>query len=527
MKKGGYILVLILSIMIIFSGFAIAEHDYSTALEYSVIFFDANRCGPEAGEDNYFDWRDACHTQDGEDVGVDLTGGFHDAGDHMKFGLPQAYAASMLGWAFYRYEEVFKNTGIEDKYLSTLRYFGEYFLKCHADTNTFYYQVGCPHDDHSYWGPPEEQDEDRPTELVATESDTASDVLAHTAAVQVLMYFNFKDIDSDFAEEALESAKELYDMATNNLGRYELEDFYESSSYHDDLAWGAIWLYQAEGDEEYLADAIEFINDGSNQYGDDPFEHEWTLCWDDMYLPAMLKLYQITGDDIYSDALEYNLDYWMNSLTTTPGGLGYLDVWGVTRYASAASMLALMYYEESGNEELVDFALSQINYILGDNPEDLSYLLGYGEEWPQHPHHRAANGYSYAGGEHEQPAQHLLLGALIGGPDQDGNYIDDVNQFHYTEVAIDYNASFVGAAAAIIDYLDDYGTGEEIITGDVNGDGEVNIFDAIMMAQYIVGEIDTFPVQDDMEAADLNGDGSIDIFDIILLAQYIVGETEL
>jgi len=36
---------------------------------------------------------------------VDVSGGFHDAGDHVKFGLPQAYAASTVGWGYYEFKD--------------------------------------------------------------------------------------------------------------------------------------------------------------------------------------------------------------------------------------------------------------------------------------------------------------------------------------------------------------------------------------------------------------------------------------
>ena len=60
---------------------------------------------------NVFDWRGPCHTTDGSDIGIDLTGGYHDAGDHVKFGLPQAYTAAILGWSLYEYKDVFDSTG--------------------------------------------------------------------------------------------------------------------------------------------------------------------------------------------------------------------------------------------------------------------------------------------------------------------------------------------------------------------------------------------------------------------------------
>jgi len=68
---------------------AAASHDYATALKYSILFYDANKCGPDAAVDNVFSWRGPCHTTDGSEIGLDLTGGYHDAGDHVKFGLPR------------------------------------------------------------------------------------------------------------------------------------------------------------------------------------------------------------------------------------------------------------------------------------------------------------------------------------------------------------------------------------------------------------------------------------------------------
>ncbi|MBN1306482.1 MAG: glycoside hydrolase family 9 protein, partial [Chitinispirillaceae bacterium] len=72
--------------------YAQMDFDYNSALEAAIKFFDANRCGPDAGKDNAFSWRGACHVDD-KDGGVDLTGGYHDAGDHVKFGLPQCWSA--------------------------------------------------------------------------------------------------------------------------------------------------------------------------------------------------------------------------------------------------------------------------------------------------------------------------------------------------------------------------------------------------------------------------------------------------
>jgi hypothetical protein len=62
--------------------------------------------------------------------------------------------------------------------------------------------------------------------------------------------------------------------------------------------------------------------------------------------------------------------------------------------------------------------------------------------YPKCPHHRAA------APNKECPATHILTGALVGGPDNNDQYQDDVNQYQYTEVAMDYNACLVAALAA-------------------------------------------------------------------------------
>jgi len=72
----------------------------------------------------------------------------------------------------------------------------------------------------------------------------------------------------------------------------------------------------------------------------------------------------------------------MNSLNTTPGGLKYLDSWGVLRYAAAEAFIAMRYYELTKNEALKSFAKSQIDYILGSNPINMSYVIGYGSNYP-------------------------------------------------------------------------------------------------------------------------------------------------
>jgi hypothetical protein len=63
------------------------------------------------------------------------------------------------------------------------------------------------------------------------------------------------------------------------------------------------------------------------------------------------------------------------------------------------------------------------------------------------------------------------------------------------------------------------------ICGDLNGDGDVNVFDAIIELQIIVGLI--VPTETQLIQGDVVRDSVINILDAILILQHIVGSTEI
>ena len=420
--------------------------NYELALKDGITFYDANKCGKDAGENNAFSWRGACHINDGKDVGFDLSGGYHDCGDHVKFGITQGYSASVLAWSYYSYADSFAKSGSSAKMEQTLRHFCDYFMKCHPNMFTFYYQLGDGGQDHSYWGAPEAQG-DRATVFKVDSGSAGSDVCGEASAALTITSLCLKSSDSAYASKCLTNAKSLYALGKSNYGLSSGQGFYTSSSYKDDLAWAAAWLYKATGEASYLADAKAFLKDDKGNVHKD----EWTMCWDNMWTPAEVVMYQLTNDKVYLDAVKYSVDYWINNVPTTSGGMKYLTQWGCLRYSAAQSMIATQYYALTKDSAAKSFAKKQIDYILGDNPSGYSYIVGYGSKYPKHPHHRAANGYTYADSGNLKEAKNLLLGALVGGPSTMGDfYADDAQDYTASEVGIDYNAGFVGAVAGLI-----------------------------------------------------------------------------
>jgi endoglucanase len=436
MKKHVFIFGCLIA-FIVTNSFAQMAYDYGSALDAAIKFYDAQRCGPDAGTGNLFSWRGACHTAD-KDGSVDLTGGYHDAGDFPKFGLPQCWSAATLGWAMYEYPSVFASK--KDAYFRMLKWFTDYFLKCHSSTGTFYYHVGDGNADHGYWGSPEAQ----PSSIPRTplKAPPGSDVCAEAAAALALMYLNYKSTDAAYAQRCLDAAKDLWAIAFANCNSKATArssdnaggNFYKTSSHYDDMCWAAIWLYTATGTASYL-DSVDHWSAIPNDPGDNQYQKKWTPAWDDAILFVLLKMAAITGNDKYYQGVVFNLDWCMNQANKSAAGLPIIDQWGVLRYASAEAGLGYLAYKLLGYKGFNTKANFIIDYCLGTNPDGRSYLTGWGKNPPIHPSHRANE--PVRGG-----AVKGLIGGLVGGPTNDA-YEDNVDKYQVSEVALDYNASFI------------------------------------------------------------------------------------
>jgi endoglucanase len=437
------------------------KFDYAQALEQSFLFYEAQRSGDHL--DQYFwrvEWRNPAALDDGQDVGVDLSGGWFDAGDHVKFGLPMAYSATMLGWSLYESREAYDRTGQSLYSKDSLRFILNYFLEAYQEgdpgtpeDDAFYYQVGDPHADHAFWGPPEKMTMPRPA-YACTASAPCSEVTAGTAAALAAGSVVFAQEDPGYADLLLEKARRLYlfaDTYRSSTGYTAANGFYASfSGFWDELAWGATWLHLATGEGAYLNQAKSAISTAQSAV-------YWAHSWDNVSNGTNLLLARITGDQAYKDKIEEHLRVWTEELQRTPGGLVFLDQWGSLRYASTTAFLALIYAGQVEDPALAEsyrtFALNQINYILGDNPRGASYIVGFGINPPKNPHHRAAHDSPTNNIADPPQNSHELTGALVGGPasPDDFDWQDDRTDFIRNEVATDYNAGYTGALAEIVE----------------------------------------------------------------------------
>lgn len=475
--------------------------NYAEALQKSIYFYDANKCGADVAGGRLA-YRGNCHATDKHmpmttestnlsasfiqtygsildpdgDGTMDLSGGFHDAGDHVQFGLPQSYATSTIEWAFYEFRDAFINIGEEEHMKEILRWGSDYYLKCtfrdaSGNVVAFCYQTGEGSIDHTLWAPPElvrTEDIPRPAYFATTETP-ASDQCAGAAASLALSYLNNLNNDPTYANECLDAAIALYNFAVDNRGLGYDGGFYNSSFDDDELAWAAIWLYIATGTESYLNDIIG--KDASGAYigwlskiihsTEDDWQNIWVHSWDTKWGGVFAKLAPITDDPFYWWIFRWNLEYWSgvahedpndgNYLTKTPGGFSYLTGWGSARYNAAAQFQGMV-YKKYADDRFDAWMTDQINYIMGDNPLGRSYIVGYSDNYARHPHHRAAHGSATNSMFDPPEHKHILWGALVGGPGANDEHVDSTSDFVYNEVAVDYNAGLVGALAGQVYY---------------------------------------------------------------------------
>lgn len=461
------------------------DYNYGEALQKSLLFYELQRSG-DLPEQTRCNWRGDSSLADGQDHGLDLTGGWYDAGDHVKFNLPMAYSAAMLGWSLYEDMESYEESGQLTYALGNIRWANDYFIKCHPEDEVYYYQVGNGSQDHTWWGPAElvEVRMDRPSYCV-TKENPGSTVTAETAASLAIASILYEDIDAEYSALCLEHAISLYDFAEStqsDAGYTEANGFYNShSGYMDELAWAGVWLYKATEEEDYLTKAEQFYQQADQN-------HKWAMCWDDVHIGAAVLLAELTEDPAYARAVEKHLDWWTvgtegERITYTPKGLAWLDNWGALRYATTTAYIAALYSEmemcsPEKQETYWDFAVSQANYALGDT--GFSYMIGFGEEYPVNPHHRTAQG-SYMDNMNEPSVgRHTLYGALVGGPDASDNYSDDVSNYNNNEVACDYNAGFTALLAKLYgtyhgETLVDFGAVEPIDENEFFVEAGVNV----------------------------------------------------
>ncbi|XP_024989327.1 endoglucanase 24-like [Cynara cardunculus var. scolymus] len=458
---------------------------YGEALSKSIMFFEGQRSG-FLPNDQRINWRGNSGLGDGSAVNVDLTGGYYDAGDNVKFGFPMAFTTTMLAWSVIEFGEMMPPPELRNA-LVAIRWSTDYLLKMVAQPDRIFVQVGDPIKDHNCWERPEDMDTARTVYMVEA-PNPASDVAGETAAALAASSMAFRSSDPGYSDTLLRTAIRVFGYADTYRGAYSdntnIRDgacpFYcDFDGYQDELLWGAAWLGRASGDERYL----DYIQSNAKSLGADENINEFG--WDNKHagLNVLVSKEVLEGKSYDLESYKASADSFMCTLIPesssshiayTPGGLIYRPGGSNLQHSTSITFLLLTYanyLERSstsincgtisvGPTKLRVIAKRQVDYILGENPKGMSYMVGYSDRYPQRIHHRGSSipsikdhpqfigckeGSIYCNSSNPNP--NVLVGALVGGPQEDDEYEDDRFDFKKSEPTTYINAPFVGALA--------------------------------------------------------------------------------
>ncbi|KAH9315459.1 hypothetical protein KI387_024086, partial [Taxus chinensis] len=212
-----------------------------------------------------------------EDIQVDLTGGYYDSGNNIKFGFPTAYTITLISWSVIEYSDKYEAVGELD-------------------------HVGSARNDMRCWERPEDMDYDRPVSVckAASASDLAAEMAAALAAASIVFNLPKSNMPDSYSAQLLLAAQKLFEFAATGKGNgtYTADtacgagavDFYNSSGYHDELVWGGSWVFFATGNWSYLQAVMEIYNNSvdSDIHGDDG-----VFNWNNKLLAAQLLLTRV------------------------------------------------------------------------------------------------------------------------------------------------------------------------------------------------------------------------------------------
>ncbi|MBQ2155431.1 MAG: glycoside hydrolase family 9 protein [Clostridiales bacterium] len=395
--------------------FKIGADVYDEAFKASLRMFYLQRCGMELTSDLAGDYaHPACHTEKATVFGtsekIDVSGGWHDAGDYGRYVVSGAKAAADLMLAYKLYPNAFDDAlnipesgnGVPDV-IDEVRYELDWLFKMQNSEGGVYHKVTCAN--FPGFVMPEEETE----ELIVTPVSTTA--TADFAAVMAMASVVFAEFDMPYSQRCLDAAT----RATNYLESHKgvegtknpdgiVTGEYPDDKDIDERIWAYAELYKATGEAVYDEEFSKLMQSGASCAAD--------LGWQGVsayagyaYLSAPTKgkfydavLASFMGGiaDVEATA---STDSYNSSLKEYP--------WGSNMTIANNGMYVLLYDKIAGYAKGDEIARQQLNYLLGTNGTGYCFLTGFGTLSPNSPHHRPS-----------QAKKAAVPGMVAGGPNQ-------------------------------------------------------------------------------------------------------------
>ncbi|MFE1794056.1 glycoside hydrolase family 9 protein [Streptomyces sp. NPDC059525] len=409
------------------------------------------------------------------DYRVDARGGWYDAGDHGKYvvngGISvwelvnsferarRSGADAALGDATLRVPE--RGNGTPDV-LDEARWELEFLLRMQVPAGKPMAGMAFHKMHDAGWTAlPTRPELDAEQRELHKPSTAATLNLAATAAQCARVYAPY---DAAFAARCLDAARRAWTAAranpdvlapaSDNTGG----GAYEDADVSDEFYWAAAELLTTTGESQYR-DAVT-----SSPHHTKPADAFW---WGGTATLGRITLATVPGSGLPAEdvsRLRGLLTTAADGHLSTMAGQGYPVplpatgyAWGSNSSVADNAMVLAVAYELTGQQRYRAGALESLDYLLGRNALDLSYVTGHGERHSENQHHR------FWAHQNDPSLPHPPPGSLAGGPNaalEDpvakeklagcapaACYADDIGSYSTNEVAINWNASLAWLAA--------------------------------------------------------------------------------
>jgi endoglucanase len=470
--------------------FAIADDVYAALPDELLEFMREQRCGYNPFLDQ------TCHQLDGRTAYgpltngtfVDCTGGWHDAGDLLKYLLTSgnATAQMLMAWRLAGNSQIFHDSvqasgrpgtnGVPD-ILDEARWGLQWMLKLHPAPDQLYHQVADDRD-HAGWRLPKDDYADygwgngkdrvvyfadgKPQGLknYKSESTGIANLAGRYAAAMALADLVFKERDPAFARTCVQAGIEVYRMGRTNEGvqqgnSYSAPYRYAETTWTDDMEWGAAALYSATGESNYLADAKHYAalagseswmgREQTGHYQYYPFMNLGHFMLFEFADPALQRV--LAG--YYREGIERCIAAGGKN----PYGVGVPFIWCSNNLLAALVTQCALYERMTGDHRYHEFMCQQRDWLLGRNPWGASMFTGIPADgiYPHHPHLMTT-----------QLTGRSVRGALVDGPVYERIF---KTLKGVSAPANDPFAPFQSELAVYHDDLHDYSTNEPTMDG--------------------------------------------------------------
>ena len=431
--------------------FAVKKDIYYGLADSLLSFFKVQRCGytnPVLHTTCHI--ADATRIIDGKnnlDKKVDLTGGWHDAGDYVKFLNTTSVAAYTLLFA-YDFDPVkfgFDNDkdGVPD-ILAEAKVGLDWMLRCYYSPFKFVTQVQDLRDHDQGWRLPENDplQFDRPAYLGMGKNligiYTAALALASKIWKEKIKYYDFADKCLDVAQSVYTIRSKVPDIDSSGTGQY------IDNEFRGKLALGAYELFSATGRREYLSQSMEYAEQAGSDYW-------WS--WGNINAFVHYRLAQ--ADRKFLSYIEKNLERFKSNSEKNVFEVGAEAAWGSNNTYLGIALQNILWKKLTSDDKYERLASNQRDFVLGRNPWGISFISGAGSNYVKSLHHQVSHlkGVKLPGGFAAGPVKKEILDRYkIPYEKKDPYSIFQSGDFYYRDDRTDYitnEPTIVGNATAV------------------------------------------------------------------------------